>query len=166
MKKLFYSVLFLVLAVSFQSCSSDDDGGGALSLDNTVTINGESFDLNDLGFIIGYGENEDGSFDWDVILSGPGGAEVYLDLNTNSEEGLVEGTYTYSDTRAPFRYVYAEARASNEESYYVWEQGAIEIDINGNNVSIVLNVTAEEDSVQVPIEVEWSGTLTIDNSDD
>ncbi len=104
MKKLFCIALFLALATSFQSCSSDDDGGRP-NLDNTVIINGEAFDLSDVGSLIGSGVNEDGSFDWDIILTGPGGAEVYLDLNTNSEDGLVEGTYTYSDTRAPFKYV-------------------------------------------------------------
>lgn len=114
MNKLILSTQHLILlcltAMLFVACGGDSNK-------NEVTTNGESFSLNK-GFLESYGENGNGSFDWDVTLTSSdvtydqsqaefegNGTVVYLDLNTNSATGLVDGTYNYDPVRDAFTMV-------------------------------------------------------------
>ncbi|MUU79677.1 hypothetical protein [Winogradskyella endarachnes] len=157
MKKLFYSILFLaVISSTFQSCSSDDDNGGSsLNLNDEVSIDGTIYSLDGGGYLESYGINSDGSYDWDVTLLSTSGISVYFDLNTNSEDGLVEGTYTYSETRTEFSYVYTEFYGESID--YSASEGTIVVTIDGDTVGFVFSLTAEDGS---EIEGEWSGELT------
>ena len=156
MKKLFYSILFLsVISLTFQSCSSDDDNGSSITLNNEVSIDGTVYALDGTGTLESYGINDDGSYDWDVTLLSTTGLEVYFDLNTNSEEGLVSGTYTYADDRAEFTFVYSDI--SNEEFYYTPIEGTIVVSLDGDTTGFVFNLVAQDGTI---IEGEWSGALT------
>ena len=105
MKKLIYSILFVAVSLStFQSCDKDDDNNdGGNNLNNQISVAGTVSSLNAIGNLDSFGENSDGSFDWDVTLSPTANNNVfiYFDLNTNSETGLVAGTYTYYEYHNP-----------------------------------------------------------------
>ena len=160
MKKIiFTTTLLFATAFLFQSCDNDDDKNSGSDFNNEVTIDGTFYQLNDSGFLEEYGENEDGSFDWDVELVGPE-AYVYLDLNTTSADGLVEGTYTYSNVREAFSFVDAEI-GFDDDNYFALEAGTIEIDVDGDTVSIEFTVISSEDGNDTEIECEWSGTFTL-----
>ena len=162
MKKVFYPLLFVIMtSLAFQSCSSDDDNNSGSSLNNEVSLNGTIYSLNTTGSLESYGENNDGSFDWDVELFSTD-INVYFDLNTNSQTGLVEGTYTYSPNRAAFTYVDSEFYIEDGPSYSP-TQGTINIDINGDTTTITFNLVTQVDGEDFNIEGEWSGTLILAN---
>ena len=162
MKKLIYTTLFLVLTGSMlNACKSDDDSSDN-DTSNELSINGETFELNDSGVLTSYGDNDNGSFDWDVDIFGSE-AFVYLDLNTSSENGLVSGTYTYSSMREAFTFVDGEVSFGDDESYYDLQDSTIEIDVDGDTVSIQFSTISTEDGEETAIECDWSGTLTLED---
>ncbi|MDA7549914.1 hypothetical protein N8719_02760 [Flavobacteriaceae bacterium] len=115
MKKLTY----LFLALLIVACSSDDEGNNGSS-SNSMNIEGVEYDIS-AAVLVGYGETDTGSYDWDVLLLGEGitvnnqvlngsGALLLLDLNTNNPDGLRAGTYTFSENyeREEFTWVAIE----------------------------------------------------------
>ena len=76
-----------------------------------MELAGQQYDI-DSALLESWGENEDGSYDWDVTFTyrrltydseteeyvGTG-AVLLLDLNTDSAGGLVPGNYTYSQMK-------------------------------------------------------------------
>jgi len=160
MKKLIYSILFLaVTSLTFQSCKSDDDNNSNPNLSNQVSIDGTVYNIDGTGTLESYGVNGDGSFDWDVELAGTD-INIYFDLNTNSENGLVAGTYTYSSNRAEFTYVDSYIELDNGSTDYSPQEGTVVIAISGDITAITFNLTAPDGTV---IQGEWSGTLTLVN---
>lgn len=166
MKKSFYFILFLTMSIStFQSCDSDDDSSsGDIDLNNEISVDGTIFSLSTTGALESYGENSDGSFDWDVTLEGATGdnVNVYFDLNTNSENGLVSGTYTYSDVREAFSFVDIYVTTADDTGYEPLE-GTIEISVNENNTSIEFNLVTQNN---IEIDGEWTGTFDVSESVD
>lgn len=85
---------------------------------NYFSYDGKTYNL-DKGFIENFGVNsENGSYDFDVYLVSDSihysipdedfigiGDMIYLDLNTSSENGLVAGTYKFSNNRDTFTLV-------------------------------------------------------------
>ena len=73
------------------------------------------------------------------------GSTLYLDLNTNSATGLVPGTYTYSNERAEFTWVFADAATNfnvdtGEGNYFDAVSGTVTISVTGNNQRIVVDM--------------------------
>ena len=165
MKKLLYSILFVAVSLStFQSCDKDDDNNDGNNFNNEISIAGTISNLSATASLESYGENTDGSFDWDVTLTGTASENVtiYFDLNTNSENGLVNGTYTYSDTREAFSYVDIYVTTTNNQNYAPVE-GTVVISSSGNNTSIVFNLVAQDDTV---ITGQWTGTFVVSDESD
>lgn len=111
--------LVCLLTLTF-SCNDDDDDTFGPS---QFTVNGVSYQL-DRGFLEEFGSNGtvggQESWDFDVTLTSSGinfdpnpntggfvgsGSFIYLDLNTNSPDGLVSGTYNFSGQRNIFTLV-------------------------------------------------------------
>jgi hypothetical protein len=180
--KLVMLLVFSLSLVTF-SCSSDDDnnndgnpGGG----DGTMTINGETFSIA-TGVLESYGENSDGSFDWDIVLLSDGftintsqqtitgiGAYLYLDLNTNSATGLVPGTYNYADERAEFTWVDAGGSPNVnaetfEGTFFAGVSGTITITGTGSSQVITVNIVDTDGN---PITASFSGDLQFIYLDD
>lgn len=171
MKKSIYTYLVLVLTVfAFVSCKSDDDGGSSSSSD-FIRIDGQNFSLDGQGYLESYGQNSDGSYDWDVTLLSSGinyvnetgsGNIFYIDLNTSSENGLVTGTYNYSSERNEFTWVYSQANigvdsedSSAGDDYYI-VSGTVDIVADGNNVTIEWNLETQAGET---VTGSWDGTL-------
>ena len=172
-----FKIVIIAFAVSIVglSCSSDDDNNNNNSSNNVMSIAGETFDIASAG-LENYGENADGSFDWDVYLFGDGitidnstpvgqGAYIYLDLNTNNADGLVAGTYTFAQDRAPFTWVYADActnfNISNfncaSGSYYA-STGTVVISGSGSSTSVEVNL---QDSAGASITASYTGGFSV-----
>jgi hypothetical protein len=155
MKNLKLVVLFaLVFNLVAVSCKSDDDTSGS---DNVMTIDGEEF-LIERGFLIEFEGGSNGVFDWDVelfssgftididgeVASGTGG-NLYLDLNTNSEAGLVPGVYVFSDTREAFTWFDAEGSsnfniATGDGNFFEAVSGTVTVSGTGNDQLIEANL--------------------------
>ena len=175
MKNFKVVVVALVMSIAAISCSSDDDNNNNNTSNNVMSIAGEEFDIAAAG-LEDFGENADGSYDWDVYLLGDGitinsstpvgqGAFIYLDLNTNSADGLVAGTYTYANERAPFTWVVADACASfNTSNFncasgsYNASAGTVVISGSGNNTTIEVNLT---DASGASITASYTGGFSI-----
>ncbi|WP_299128937.1 hypothetical protein [uncultured Winogradskyella sp.] len=158
MKKLAYSILFVAtVAITFQSCDSDDDNNnGGVTINNQVSIGGTVYELDGLGTLDSFGGNPDGSFDWDVeFLSADDNTLVYFDLNTNSADGLVAGTYSYASEREEFTFVFSEIFVNNTFDYTPME-GTVVIEIEGETTSFTFNLTAQDGT---DIAGQWSGIL-------
>ncbi|WP_040278879.1 hypothetical protein [Psychroserpens damuponensis] len=158
MKKFIYSILFLAVSLTtLQSCDSDDDSSDpGNDFSNEVSIAGTVTNLSPSASLFSYGENGDGSFDWDVTLSSTtaNGLNIYFDLNTNSVDGLVAGTYTYSNSRAEFTYVDLEVYTNDDTSDYNVQEGTVVIAISGENTSMTFNLVATDGT---PIVGQWTG---------
>ena len=173
MKNFKVVVVAFVMSIAAISCSSDDDNNNTSN--NVMSIAGEEFDIAAAG-LENYGANEDGSYDWDVYLLGDGitinsstpvgqGATIYLDLNTNSADGLVAGTYTFAQDRAPFTWVYADActnfNISNfncaSGSYYA-STGTVVISGSGSSTSVEVNL---QDSAGASITASYTGGFSV-----
>ncbi|MAX70547.1 MAG: hypothetical protein CMC76_05515 [Flavobacteriaceae bacterium] len=160
MKKITYLFLFLaVTSLTIQSCKKDDDGDSLPSVNNEISIDGTVYSIGTTGSLESYGENQDGSFDWDVVLTSSE-AYVYLDLNTNSSDGLVAGTYNFSENRAAFTFVDVYINITDGDTYSNIDNGTVNIDISGDTVYITFSFVNEIDGTDITIQGGWSGTLT------
>ncbi|MFC4634489.1 hypothetical protein ACFO3O_11260 [Dokdonia ponticola] len=173
LKLVFLSALVFTLVTV--SCKNDDDDNTTVEATNSMTINGEEFSI-ETGFLTEFGENSDGSFDWDVTLISDGftidinnetvtgiGSSIYLDLNTNSATGLVPGTYTFSNERAEFTWVDAEGvidlnGETGEGNFFFAESGTVTITGTGNNQLIVVDLVDENGN---EITASYEGALQL-----
>ena len=166
MKKLMYSILFVAVSLStFQSCDKDDDNNdGGNDLNNQISIAGTITSLSTTGSLESYGEQSTGVYDWDVTLTSTGSEVIgiYFDLNTDSEDGLVAGTYTYSDVREAFKYVDLEVNAGVDSNYNV-QDGTVVISTSGDNTSITFNLVAQDGTV---ITGQWTGIFVVSDESD
>ncbi len=158
--------LFFSMAILVTACGDDDDSSTA----NQLNYQGESLPLT-AGVLESYGSNADGSFDWDVTIvggtytvssdgiSGSGnGPVIYLDLNTNSSTGLVNGTYEYSDgNRMAFNFVDGAVQATTENS----EITAGTVTISESDIDAVKINWSLEDEDGNPVTGSYSGALTL-----
>ena len=175
MKNFKVVVVALVMSIVAMSCSSDDDNNNNNTSNNVMSIAGEEYDIA-AACLENFGENADGSYDWDVFLLGDGitinsstpvgqGAVIYLDINTNSADGLVAGTYTFAQDRAPFTWVYADActnfNTSNfncaSGSYYA-STGTVVISGSGSSTSVEVNL---QDSAGASITASYTGGFSV-----
>jgi len=162
---------FLFLAGIFiLSCNKDDDDDNAPK--NNVSFDGETYELSS-GFLEFYGQNDDNSADFDVILASSEivydetedeftgtGEAVYLDLNSPSLTELAAGTYSYdglyySDPEAirqPNTFVDAglflnyNVATENGAIYYSDENstGTVVVAKSGSTYTITFNFTVDE----------------------
>ena len=168
----FYSLIVLfVAAFSMTSCNKDDDNSS--SSENGFTLDGTSYDLG-RGFIEDWGANGNGSFDFDVTVVSDGitlntgngtltgtGNFVYLDLNTSSESGLVDGTYTFSSNRDALTFVAASIGTdfdldAQAGTVILATGGTVDLDVNGNTVTIDFTLETPSGTVVG----NYSGSLT------
>jgi len=174
MKNFKIAVIALVVGMVAISCSSDDDNNNTSS-NNVMNIAGVEYDIS-AASLENYGENSDGSYDWDVFLFGDGitinnstpvgqGAYIYLDLNTNNADGLVAGTYTFAQDRAPFTWVFADACGSfNTSNFnctsgnYSASAGTVVISGSGSSTSVEVNL---QDSEGASITASYTGGFTV-----
>jgi hypothetical protein len=159
MKNLKLILLAIVVSLAGVSCSSDDDNNDDNgSSSNSMNIEGVESDIS-AAVLIEYGENEDGSYDWDVVLLGEGltvnnqdldgsGATLYLDLNTNNADGLRAGTYTFSPNyeREEFTWVAIEGCQNSDgldcqSGISQGQDGTVVITGSGSNTTIEVIVT-------------------------
>jgi len=144
------------------SCNDDDDDN---TPSNQFTFDGSTFELGQ-GFLEDYGDNGNNSFDFDVTLTSPDidfnfntgeatgtGSGVYLDLNSPSEEGLVNGTYEFGDERDAFVMVDGEVFTN-----FDFEAGT------GQVISVVdrtVELTEDDGVYSISFELTTSSNETI-----
>lgn len=163
----FLGVLSLTLVMP--SCKKDKDN----SVKNEFVLDGKSYDL-DKGFLIDFGDNGNGSFDFDVVLSSSTinysdatgyfngvGDFIYLDLNSSSDAGLVSGTYNFSSNRDVFSFVDGQVAIGYDIGTLTGEDfevngGTVEVEVNGNEVTIDCNLTLSGGGT---VEGNYKGTL-------
>ncbi|WP_299681985.1 hypothetical protein [uncultured Dokdonia sp.] len=172
MKNLKLFVLaFVAFNLVFVSCKSDDDNDNGS--ENVMTIDGENFTV-ERGFLTSFGDNGNGSFDWDVDLLSDGftidinaqtatgvGATIYLDLNSDSATGLTPGVYTFSETREAFTWVAAEGILNyNIETdngiFFDAIGGTVTVSGTGNNQLIEVDLVGPGNTA---ITATYRGTL-------
>ncbi|WP_296311621.1 hypothetical protein [Winogradskyella sp. UBA3174] len=168
-------VVLIALALNFVtvSCSSDDDNN-VKAPDNVMTIEGQQISI-EKGVIVGYGENGNGSFDWDVSLLSEGfiinisepenasgtGSSIFLELNTNSLSGLLPGTYSFANESSEFKLVSAQASTNlnaqtGDGNYFIATSGTVTITGTGTNQVIKVNLVGENGN---KITASYSGLL-------
>ena len=167
----------LVMSIAAISCSSDDDNNNNNNTSNNVmSIAGEEFDIS-AAVLIEYGENEDGSYDWDVVLLGEGlivnneeldgsGATLFLDLNTNNADGLTPGTYNFSPNyeREEFTWVAIEGCQNSDgfdcqSGYSQGQDGTVVITGSGSNTTIEVTVTTNGGTISANYTGGFIGIL-------
>lgn len=142
------------------SCEKEDvrtsSGSGS---SNYFLYDGQRYNL-DKGFIENFGDNGNGSYDFDVYLVSDSinysipdedfvgvGDIIYLDLNTSSEDGLVDGAYKFSNDRDTFTLVDGlvgiKMDINTEEGKELVEiaAGEVDVSISGNNTTLDFDLT-------------------------
>lgn len=155
MKKIAYPILILsIMAAVFQSCESDDDNTTLPELNNEISINGTIYSIEGQAVLQSYGENTDGSFDRDIEIFA-NDLFVEFDLNTPSETGISEGTYTYSETRETLTF-FSVTIDNNADLFYSPQLGTVIINMDGDTTNVTFNLTAQDGTA---IRGQWNGTL-------
>lgn len=156
MKKNHFLIIGLILSVFiFNSCDKDTVSRTSSGSSNFFLYDGKTYNL-DKGFIENYGDNENASYDFDVFLVSDNidysipdedyigvGEIVYLDLNTSSDNGLVNGKYNFSSDRDTFTLVDGligiKMDISTEEGEELLEIVAGEVDVSVSESNTVLD---------------------------
>ena len=126
-----------------------------------MELAGQQYDI-DSALLESWGENGDGSYDWDVTFTTEGlsfnseteeyvgtGAVLLLDLNTDSAGGLVPGNYTYSTERAAFKWVFAVSGTNVDTAddsagdLLTYNQGTVTITGTGDDQTITVDILTE-----------------------
>ena len=156
-----YLTISIILSVFLlSSCEKDDvrtsSGSGS---SNYFLYDGQRYNI-DKGFIENYGDNENGSYDFDVFLISDSidysipdedftgvGDIIYLDLNTSSEDGLVDGTYKFSTDRDTFTLVDGlvgikmDINTEEGEELVQIVAGEVDVSVSGSNTVIDFDLT-------------------------
>lgn len=152
------------------ACGNDDD---ELEVRDEFQFNDTSYALSK-GFLQDYGANQNPSFDWDVTLTSEdilysetsasfngSGDVIYLDLNTSSADGLVDGVYNFASERNSFTLVqgiiglsYDLGNATGEDFTVIG--GRVEITTDGTEKLIEFDLTASNGQ---PVTGQWKGNL-------
>lgn len=159
----------LVMLFMFSSCKKEDETPPTPS--NSFTVSSFSADLTK-GNIEEYGDNGNGSYDWDVTLLSDGidlesesgvGSAVYLDLNSDSETGLTAGTYNWAADRDVFTLVDAAAAINydieSEVGDYINDTatgGTVIISFSGDDTVIDFELTMSDGE---EVKGYYKGTL-------
>ena len=165
-------ILLATVSLTFTSCGDDDD---TVDLENRMVIDGTSYDL-EAGFFTDFGDNGNGSFDFDLwvsddaisvqngTLTGTGNG-LYLDLNSGVETGLESGTYTFAVNRAPFTIVAGSAAFTNfnfntaSGTQIAVTSGTAVLNITGNTYDIDFDLMGLNGINQVEITGNYSGVV-------
>jgi len=148
-------ILFTISLFILQSCDSDDEGNVIPNLNNEISINGTIYTLDGMAVLQSYETNNDGSYDRDIeIFSND--LFVEFDLNTDSETGISEGTYSYSDIRQSFTFFNVEIEIQNTNTFFNIQQGTIVINNQDTNTIITFNLLAQDGT---EIIGQWSGNI-------
>ena len=175
MKNFKLTYLF-ILSLSFLaiSCSDDDSDSGTVE-NNVMEIGGQQFDINEAGLTT-YGENEDGSYDWDVFFFAEGfsydpeiedyvgaGAVLIVDLNTNSAGGLVPGIYLYSTERSAFKWVAAASSTNvdtaNNSGDFINSYNQGTVTITGTDEDQIITVDLLTESGETATTARYKGSF-------
>jgi hypothetical protein len=164
---LFPLILLLGVALLTTSCNDDEDDARA----NAADINGTTVTLTE-GLLGTFGENGNGSYDWDVTLTTGGldldaytgtGSFVYLDLNTNSADGLVSGTYNWAADRDVFTIVDGDAALNFDLATYNADYqmsatgGSVVVTVGDNETEFDINLTLADGET---LTAYYKGALT------
>jgi hypothetical protein len=158
MKKIISTFLLFTISIFIlQSCDSDDDGNPALDLNNEISIDGTIYTMDGMAVLQSYGANNDGSYDRDIEIFS-NNLFVEFDLNTDSETGISDGTYSYSEIRQAFTFynVEIEIQENNSTTAFNIQQGTVIINNESSDVSITFNLVAQDGT---EIIGQWSGVL-------
>ncbi len=156
---LFPFILLLGVCLLTTSCKDDEDDARS----NSAVINGSTITLTE-GTLTTFGDNGNGSYDWDVTLTSGDldldaytgtGSFVYLDLNTNSADGLVSGTYNWSADRDEFTIVDGDAGLNFNLATY-----EADYQMSATGGTVVVNVGDNETEFDVNLTMTDGGTVT------
>ncbi len=146
------------ISLLFASCKEDEE---PTPPKNEFTVGEYNVELTQ-STLEEYGENTDGSYDWDVTLATSGlnfseetgtGSAIYLDLNSDSATGLSEGSYTWAEERSAFTIVAGAVvvnfDSETEESDYIQDlkAGTVDISFDGGETIVEFNMTGEDNMV-------------------
>ena len=161
--------LFVIL--SLFSCKKEE--GVSPSSMYGFVLNGETYSL-EKGFLEDFGENSDGSFDFDIFLASSEigysaaaedfngkGNFIYLDLNTSSANGLDDGRYDYANDRRAFTLVDATVGTHfdlSEETGDIYEvlEGTVDIKVEGDETFVEFELILPNN---VKVEGSFRGVL-------
>lgn len=148
----FLFLLFALSCATLASCGGNDDDGGTTPGNGSAEIGGQSFDLTN-GFVDFLGQDFDGTFDIDITLTNTDDLIngnyniVYIDLRTDAEFEIEEGTYTYSEDFGNVMTFVSGGVALNTSfvnigtfgPQNVVDGGTVEISRSGNNYTITFD---------------------------
>ena len=171
MKNLFFALFAIFAFTVFSGCEKDEEPAEPM-IQNEFTYDGTSTELAK-GFLNNFGRNLNNTYDWDIFLTTEGiskngsrfageGSYLYLDVNTDSADGLVAGTYNWANTRENFTVVPGTVLSidhnfSTQAGTTVRATGGtVEIAIDGMETTITFNLTMENGKT---VTGEWEGIL-------
>ena len=140
----FLTISIILSVFLLNSCEKDNvrtsSGSGS---SNYFLYDGQRYNI-DNGYIEDYGDNENGSYDFDVFLVSDSidysipdedfigvGDIIYLDLNTSSEDGLVDGLVG----------IKMDINTEEGEELVQIVAGEVDVSVSGSNTVIGFDLT-------------------------
>lgn len=146
MKKLIYTLLFVSTAVLTSCSSDDDDSSSSSSLDNEITIDGDSVEV-DNALLEDYGP-ELFHYNNDFTLQGTSGDDTFLifvelfsPLFDTEGSGFTTGTFEFNDNPDSDSFYFDQAAVSINNTIIAATGGTVTVSGSGTNYDIEISLT-------------------------
>lgn len=171
MKNLFIALFAITAFTVCFGCEKDEPAEPVF--ESEFTYDGTDYELVN-GYYNNLGSVGSGNYDWDVILSSKDvvinsggrlegvGEYIYLDLNANSSENLLPGTYNWANQRDAFTLVPgSEVTVAYNIATFAGTRdrvtgGTVTVAVDGAETTITFNLTMESGKT---VSGQWRGEL-------
>ena len=171
MKNLFFALFAITAFTVFSGCEKDEPAEPAFV--SEFTYDGTDYELTN-GYYNNLGAVGGGNYDWDVILSSKEvtinasnqlvgtGEYIYLDLNANSAENLVPGTYNWANQRDAFTLVAGSEitvdynTATFQGTRDSLTGGTVTVAVDGSETTITFTLNTQSGKT---VSGQWKGEL-------
>jgi len=148
-------LLFTISLFALQSCNSDDNENTTPVLNNEISIDGTIYILDGMAILQSFGTNDDGSYDRDIEIFS-NNLFIEFDLNTDSNTGVSDGTYLYSDVREAFTFFNVEIEIQENNTSFDIQQGIVTLDNLDTITTITFDLVGQNGE---EIIGQWSGDI-------
>lgn len=164
MKNLFFALFAITAFTVFSGCEKDEPAEPTFT--SEFTYDGTKYELVN-GYYNNLGAVGSGNYDWDVVLSSKDvifdennrlvgtGEYIYLDLNANSAENLLPGTYNWATQRDAFTLV---SGSEITVAYNIATFEGTRDRVNGGTVTVAAD--GAETTISFTLNTEAGKTVT------
>ena len=124
-------------------------------MNNEISIDGTVYVIDGMAILQSFETNEDSSYDRDIEIFSSN-LFIEFDLNTDSNTGVSDGTYLYSDVRQAFTFFNIEIEIQENNTSFNIQQGNVTLDSLNTITTITFDLIGQNGE---EIIGQWSGNI-------